>query len=303
MKDNSLKLKFKKSMLVLLLGKLRSDYLSYQFMGDNMRRGDFIKLLIICVAVMTFTGRTACSEEIAIVGTGAGTNVLEKVVQDFMGKNPGSIFTVPPSIGSGGGVKAVGNDENILGRVSRKIKDKEKGYELTYLGYAKLPIVFYVNSSAGISNLTSGQIADIYSGKIRNWKDVGGSDAKIRVIRREDGDSSLEVLQKMLPGFKEIEMTKQSKITYSDQETLAACMETSGAVAFGAYPDVKDLPELTALNLDGMKVSSADYPIVGELGLIYKEKNNTGKVATFIGYVADGAANSVLEAAGAKSIR
>jgi phosphate transport system substrate-binding protein len=268
-----------------------------------MRRVIFISWLIIGVALLSSTDRIASGAEIAIVGTGAGASVLEKVTQAFMAKNPGVFLTVPPSIGSGGGVKAVGNDENVIGRLSRPLKDTEKGYGLTYLGYAKLPIIFYVNSSSGVSSLTSGQVVDIYSGKVKNWREVGGPDARIRVIRREDGDSSLEALQKTVPGFKNIELTKQSKTTYSDPETLDACAETPGTIAFGAYPDLKGRTELTPLALDGKKASSADYPFVGELGLIYKEENNTGKVATFIEYVASGAANDVLSAAGAIPIR
>jgi phosphate transport system substrate-binding protein len=267
-----------------------------------MKKGVLRNLLFTAVVLCLCLG-IAHAEELTIVGTGAGASVLEKVGKAFTAKNPDITIVVPPSIGSGGGVKAVGNDENVLGRVSRKIKDKEKNLELTYAAYAKLPIVFYVNSTVGVKNLTSGQIADIYSGKITNWQEVGGSDGKIRVIRREDGDSSLKVLLNTVPGFKDIELTKKSKTTYSDPETLDTCEKTPGSIAFGAYSDVKDNKNITALSLDGVKASSANYAHVGELGLIYKEKNNTGNVRTFIEFITSGAANDVLADAGAIPVK
>lgn len=67
-----------------------------------------------------------------------------------------------------------------------------------------MSICFFVNKSVGVKYLSTKQLCDIYSGKFTNWKDVGGKNAKIRVIRSKDGDSSLMVLPKSLPGFADI---------------------------------------------------------------------------------------------------
>src|SRR3990172_465422 len=88
------------------------------------------------------------------------------------------------------------------------------------LPVAKMPIVVMTHKSVGIKNLSPKQVCDIYSGKITNWKEVGGKDGVIKVVRREDGDSSLDVLLKSLPGFKAITITSKSKTTLSDPETI-----------------------------------------------------------------------------------
>ena len=129
----------------------------------------------------------AMAEEITIVGTGSGAEILMNIGKAFTKANPGVTVAIPKSIGSGGAIKAAGTDEAKIGRVARGIKEKEKSYGLTYLPVAKLPIVIMTHKGVGVKSLTPQQICDIYSGKIANWKEVGGKEGNIRVIRREDG--------------------------------------------------------------------------------------------------------------------
>lgn len=239
------------------------------------------------------------AEEIVIVGTGSGAAVLTAVGKAFTANNPGVTISVPKSIGSGGGIKAVGTDANVLGRVARQLKEREQSYELTYVEYARMPIVFFVNNSVSITNLSAQQACDIYSGKIADWKEVGGKAGKIRVIRREEGDSSLEVLTDTLPCFKGLEITKKSKTTFSDPETVETTGKTSAAIAFGTWPNVMNNKQVKALNIGGNKPTSPEYTYVGILALIYKEKNNTGNIKQFIDFTTSPAARSVITAAGA----
>ena len=95
----------------------------------------------------------AVAEEIVIVGTGSGTSVLKAVGAAYTKAHPKVTITVPSSIGSGGGMRAVGKDKNILGRVAREIKQSEKSYGMTYLAYAKMPIVFFVHKEVTIKSL------------------------------------------------------------------------------------------------------------------------------------------------------
>lgn len=240
---------------------------------------------------------TVMAEEVTIVGTGSGMAILKTVGDAFSLENPGVTVVVPKSIGSGGGIKAVGNDKNAMGRVARKIKDKEKHYGLSYVAIAKMPIVFYINKNVGIENLNPQQVCDIYSGKVTNWQDVGGANAKIRVIRREDGDSSLSVLLKTLPGFKDINLTSRSKTTYNDQETCKLTEDTKNAIAFGTYGNARNY-NVDILNINGKVPTGADYPYVGTLALIFKEKNNTGNIKKFVEFASSQNAHDAIREAG-----
>jgi phosphate transport system substrate-binding protein len=243
----------------------------------------------------------AMAEEIQIVGTGAGTEIINDLGKAFGKNNPGVTITTPKSIGSGGGIKSVGTDAAKLGRVGRGIKDNEKSYGLTYLPIAKLPIVIMTHKDVGVKNLTPQQICDIFSGKVTNWKEVGGKEAVIRVVRREDGDSSLEVLQKTLPGFKAIAITTKSKTTLSDQETIEIVAKTAGAISFGTYPNAK-LSDVVTVTIGGKSPSAADYAYVGDLGLIFKEKNKVGSIAKFLEFITSPAAHDAIKGAGGLAI-
>lgn len=246
------------------------------------------------------------AEEITIVGTGSGPAILKEIGKVFSQQNPGIKITVPRSIGSGGGIKAVGKDEYLLARVAREIKDNEKHLNLTYTPIARVPIVFYVNPSVGIKNLTNEQACGIYSGKIFNWQEVGGHNARIRVIRRQDGDSSLKILLQSFPGFKDITITQFSKTTYSDPDTIGLTETTADAIAFGSYSDVKDR-KLVILNIDNVSPVDSAYPYYGIFALVYKEKNRTGSIKKFIDFATSAAAAEAINKGGGlpllKSIR
>jgi len=256
---------------------------------------------VLLAAGLIFVGiaheGTARAETIEIVGTGDGVIVLKAVGKAFSEANPGVAIEVPKSIGSGGGVKAVGNDKNVLGRVARPIKDKEKGFGLSYVPFTKIPTVFFVNKSVDVDGLTAAQICDIYSGKITNWKDVGGKDARIKVVRREDGDSSLGVLKKTFPGFGDITITEKSKTAESTPDNVETVESKEGTIGFGPY-DVVRAADAKVLKIDGKGPFEDGYPSHGTIGLIFKEANKTGNVEKFIKFATSPDAREAISGAG-----
>jgi len=234
------------------------------------------------------------SEELVIVGTGSGMPLLKAIGQAFSEQYPEIAVIVPDSIGSGGGIKAVGEDRYKLGRVARNIEEKEKKYGLIQMPLAKIPIVFYVNAGVTLTEITSTQACRIYDGTFRKWKEIGGVGGKIRVIKREIGDSSLLVLEEKLPGFKDIKLTLRSKTTYTDQETVLECIKQEGAIAFGCWVDVKNVRDVHVLRLDGMHPGYPEYPYVGMLDLVYKQENYTGALKKFVGFISSDAAKRAI---------
>jgi phosphate transport system substrate-binding protein len=243
------------------------------------------------------------AEELVIVGTGSGVPVLGAIGKAFSERQSDVRIIVPESIGSGGGIKAVGNDEFILGRVARDIKDNEKRYGLVQTPIARLPIVFYVNDSVTLTGITAKDADRIFDGTIRRWEDIGGGKGKIRVIKREEGDSSLVVLRNTLPGFGDITMTPRSKTTYTDQQTVEACKLQENSITFGSLPDIRNQKGIHALELDGVSPTDPAYPHVGILSLVYKEKNYSGNVEKLITFIASDAAKTAIIASGGLPIQ
>ena len=240
----------------------------------------------------------ASSENLVIVGTGSGTAILKALSKAFTDKHPGKTVEIPPSIGSGGGIKAVGNDESIAGRVARELNKNEERYNLKYVLIADTPIVFYVNDSVSMTNITPEQACSIFNGSIRNWEEIGGGNGKIRVIKREEGDSSLLILNDSLPGFKDITLTLRSKTTFTDDETLKECAYYENSITFGAFCDVKFYKGIHELTLSGVHPEDAKYPCKGPLALVYKEKKFNGILKEFTEFIFSVDGKNIIKEAG-----
>ena len=132
--------------------------------------------LISALALTLAITSPAISGDLRIVGTGDGMEQLRALGSAYTADNPDTLVIVPPSIGSGGGIAAVGANKELLGRIARPLSEKEKELGLNEVPIFKLPTAIYVHKSAGITGLTYDQLADIFAGKIVNWKVVGGAD-------------------------------------------------------------------------------------------------------------------------------
>jgi phosphate transport system substrate-binding protein len=203
-----------------------------------------------------------------VVGTGDGIDLLRAVAASFNERGNAVRVEIPASIGSGGGIAAVGSGKAILGRVARRLTDAEIASGIAYKPLARLPSAFFVHPGVGVSAITSEQLLAIYSGKATNWKEVGGADLRIRVVRREDQDSTLTVLRASMPGWQDLAITEKSKTATSTQEAVETVRDVAGAIGFGPYS--KPLEEgLTVLRVDGHHPTDFDYPSSVVLALIH----------------------------------
>lgn len=223
-------------------------------------------ILGLCLAGVNAAG--AETRRLDIVGTGDGIDVLRVIAASFMQQEGSAQVEVPPSIGSGGGIAAVGSGKAILGRVARRLTDAEAASGMVYKAIARLPSAFIVHPGCGVSAVTSDQLVAIYSGRLANWKELGGADMRIRVVRREDQDSTLTVLRASMPGWHDLEITEKSKTATTTQEAIETVRDVQGAIGFGPFS--RPLEQgLTVLRVDGHYPTDADYPSGVVLALIY----------------------------------
>ena len=171
------------------------------------------RVFYLVLAVFFYSAVVANAQEtLVIAGTGDSQALLRNLGAIFEKSHPDVTIEVPNSIGSGGGIKAVGRGEAGLGRTARALKEKEKP-GLTDVAFARSPVVFATNTSVHeVLDLSREQILAIYSGKINNWKEVGGPDGKIYPLSREEGDSSRETIDKNLAGFKELTLVDRKSV-------------------------------------------------------------------------------------------
>lgn len=253
--------------------------------------------LATLLLLLTLPAAVAKAETLDIVGTGDGVKVLTALSAAFTKAHPGVQIKIPESVGSEGGIRLVGKGEKSLGRVARNIKEEEKGYNLSYIAFAKVPVVFITHPTNPVDNLSTEQVCAIFSGKISNWKEVGGKDAPITVIRRESDDSSLKVLRKSLPGFSNLAITERSKLAEKTNIAFQTVESDPQAIGFGPL-DVAKNSKVRVISLDRRMPTFPNYPTVNTLGFVFKKTNYEGTVKQFVEFSTSSAAASVITAAG-----
>ncbi len=130
-----------------------------------------------------------------IAGGTAHIPVMKEAARQIMAVNPDVRITVAGG-GSGVGVQKVGEGIVQIGNTGRALKPAEvEKYGLVTFPFAIDGVAVAVNPANRVMGLTKAQIKDVFSGKIANWKEVGGADAPISLYVREDGSGTRETFE------------------------------------------------------------------------------------------------------------
>ena len=141
----------------------------------------------------------------AVTGTAEGTltirgsdtmlQVGQALAETFMQQNPKATINVTGG-GSGTGIKALIDGTCDIAHASRQVKEKEieraqdKGRDPNEIQVGSDGLAVIVSKDNPVSELTIGQLADIFTAKVKNWKEVGGNDAEIVLLSRDFGSGT-----------------------------------------------------------------------------------------------------------------
>jgi phosphate transport system substrate-binding protein len=249
-------------------------------------------LLALCFVALT---PAAFAENLDVVGTGDGIPVFKALGSAFTARNPDVAIGVPPSIHSSGGIREVGTDRAVLGRIARPLKKEEEELQLRMVPVFRVPAVFFTHPSVGIKSLTTEQLVGVFSGIVSNWREVGGADLRIKVVRREEIDSTLAVLRDTLPGWKEIKFNPdRSKLATSTQDAFASVRMVAGAIGFGPYTTDLSASGLKVIAINGIAPTDLQYPSAVTLSLIYRDTTVTKSALAFIEFIFTPAGRKVI---------
>lgn len=231
-----------------------------------------------------------------------GSTSMEKIIgslgEAFMEMNPDVNFTYNPT-GSGTGIQAAIDGTCDIGLSSRALKDEEKA-SLTETIVALDGIAIIVNPANPVSDLSVEQIAQIYTGEITNWKDVGGDDLEISLIGREAGSGTRD-------GFETITGTKEA-CKYNQELTSTGDVITTvagnpNAIGYASLSAVKD--SVKALTVGGVAPSEetvldGTYTIQRPFVLATRTGEALSEAAqAFFDFATSADANEIIAAAGA----
>ncbi|MFT5875421.1 MAG: phosphate transport system substrate-binding protein [Clostridium sp.] len=203
------------------------------------------------------TTKTELSGSITAAGSSALQPLAELGAKMFADKNPGASVNVQGG-GSGTGLKLVSEGSVEIGNSDIYAKDKE-GIDAATLKDNKVCVIGFAavtNPKAKVESLTKEQLIDIFTGKIKNWKEVGGADIEITIINRPASSGTRAT-------FKEFGLDGKQEATGLTQDSSGAVkqavVQTEGAVSYLAlsyFADAANKEGLNILKIDGVEANA-----------------------------------------------
>ncbi len=245
----------------------------------------------VMAAVAAVCALAQAQDKLVLDGSTTVGPIAKAFAEYYMRQNPGVNITVSES-GSGNGAKALLNGTCDIANLSRHLKDtekqamEEKGVKPTahVVAFDALPVI--VHPSNRVKGLTIDQIRDIYTGKITNWKDVGGSDLPIVLISRDTNSGTFETFKELVLG-KDAKICEGAEYAGSNGGVRQRVQMTKGAIGYAGLGFVDR--SVKALEINGIApcaetVIGKTYPVARELFMFTNGEPRPGSLAAkFIG--------------------
>jgi len=264
----------------------------------------FKKWVFVLIAVAFVTSAFAAKEKNSIQVKGSDTmvNLVQAWAERYMQENPNDFVAVTGG-GSGTGISSLISGTCDIATTSRQIKEKEialakqRGINPVEIKVGLDGLAVVVNPKNPVNKLTMDQLAQIFTGKITNWKEVGGEDREIVILSREVNSGTHvyfkeHVLRKGNPGGKE-EFAPNALLLPSSQAIADEVAQNPSAIGYYGmgYISNKQKPVMVAKDEKSEYVApsienviAGKYPISRPL-FIYTNGAPKGLVKKFIDFV------------------
>jgi phosphate transport system substrate-binding protein len=254
----------------------------------------FSKLILSLAAVASPLAAQAGS--ITIKGSDTMVLLGQRWAEQYMAKAAGSTIQVTGG-GSGTGISALINGTTDICQASRAMSAAEKGnlrdrYNTTgvEIPVARDGLSVYVNAGNPIKDLSMEQMRLIFTGKITNWKELGGADAKIIVYSRENSSGTYVFFKEHV--LKNADYTQRAQSMPGTAAVVNAVSKEKNSIGYGGAAYAKGIKVLPvkkddsspAVTPDLAHVQDGTYPLSRPL-FFYIRNKATGDIKTFIDWV------------------
>jgi phosphate transport system substrate-binding protein len=254
-------------------------------------------LALSCIAIACSLLPAGCRKDqqksVKLLGSTSIQPFAEELGREYEKQNPGRKIQVEGG-GSTAGVQAVTDGLADIGTCSRELKPDEAP-QFNQVTIARDGVAVVVHPANPVNGLTIDQIRNIFSGKIKNWKEVGGGDAKILLVTREEGSGTREAFLHLVMGKDQIDRGALSQGSNGNVKTVV--MGDKAAIGYMSLGQVGK--ELKALRVDNEEathegVLTGKYKLARPFLFITKGPPNPNAQA-FIDYVLSPNGQKLLE--------
>lgn len=229
-------------------------------------------------------GRREAARTLNVAGSTTVLPIVQAAAEEFEREHPDVKIAVQGG-GSSGGIEAAITRTADIGTSSRELKGGEKDAGLVDHVIAIDAIAIIVNPTNRVSNLTRAQLRGIFTGRIQNWKQVGGADLPIVLVNRDEASGTREAFQKKVLGDESF--FKRAVIQPGSGQVRSIVENTPAAIGYMSLGYVTK--QVKVVKYDGVLPTKAtimggQYGLQRKLHLFSKGKAK-GKVKDFIDFI------------------
>ena len=211
-------------------------------------------LTAVCLMSVALTGCGSKKKDskslngtLKVAGSTSMEKLCEAMSESFMEANPGVTVTVEYT-GSGAGIEALSSGSIDIGNASRGLKDDEKANGCVENIVAIDGIAVITDKDNRVTDVTSKDLAKIYTGEITNWSEIGGDNQPIVVIGREAGSGTRDAFEELLEVKDSCNYAQELDSTGA---VLAKVAATPGAISYVSLDVVDDT--VIGMKIDGVE--------------------------------------------------
>jgi len=241
------------------------------------------------------------SGRVSLNGSTSVERVIASLIEAFSEEHPGVTLTFDAT-GSGAGITSATEGTADIGLSSRDLRDGEDGVD--YIRFAVDGLAIIVHPDNPVADLSTEQIAAIYTGEITNWSEVGGDDAPIAVIGREAGSGSRGAFDDIMgiDGY----VAHDQELT-SGGAVITAVATNQFAIGYSSLSAVGDNVRVVSVN--GVACTEAtlldgSYPVQRPFILMTQIGEEPSEAAqAFIDFILSPEATEIISNAGVVQVR
>lgn len=261
-------------------------------MFDKIKKNLLAPLALALALTPALAGGLALAAEISVSGSTTVLPVMQKAGEAFMNENPGVELMIAGG-GSGSGIKALAEGLADVAMASRDIKDNEvkdaraNGVDPVRLTIALDALAPVVHPSNPVKSVSLEQLRDIFTGKIANWKELGGADARIVLVSRDSSSGTFETWSELV--MQKQKISPRALLQASNGgvvQVVAQNRQAIGYIGFGYLGgSVKSL-EIGGLAPSAQSALNGSWPISREL-YIFTNGAPKGELKDLCAYLLD----------------
>jgi phosphate transport system substrate-binding protein len=273
-------------------------------MKKTFRLATLLLAIVLLFAACGGGGTTngdGLSGRVSLNGSTSVERVIASLIEAFREEHPGVTLTFDAT-GSGAGITSATEGTADIGLSSRHLRDGEDGVDAIVFAIDGLAVIVHPDNP--VTDLSTEQIAAIYTGAITNWSEVGGDDAPIAVIGREAGSGSRGAFDDIM-GIED-QVAHDQELT-SGGAVITAVATNPFAIGYSSLSAVGDTVRVVSVN--GVACTEAtlldgSYPVQRPFILMTQIGTESSEAAqAFIDFVLSPAATEIISNAGVVQVR